>query len=157
MRANGGKPLTDYSFYHLQRQPLEAALPKLLERVQTLNKLLWTYDPDGFLPHGAKADGNQDAQPIYLTADLENPNDASVLVLVDGADGADADGYDRYLYMFDGNDPEALEAARARWKQCRDAGTPATYWQQSPEGRWQEQAASGSATNPASGSREETP
>lgn len=150
--------MTDHSFYHLQRQPLEAALPKLLERVrsaglravvraasdeqvQNLNKLLWTYDPGGFLPHGAKADGNPAEQPIFLTITDENPNEAKVLVLVDGADSEDVSGYDRCLYLFDGNDPEALGAARARWKRFRDSDIPAAYWQQSSEGGWQEKAA----------------
>jgi DNA polymerase-3 subunit chi len=151
--------LTEHSFYHLQRQPLEAALPQLLERiqgaglravvrtgsnerVQHLNKLLWTYQPGSFLPHGARADGNPDAHPFYLTCEDENPNNAKVLVLVDGADPADVGGYDRCLILFDGNDPEALEAARARWKRCRDGAEPAAYWQQSADGRWQEKAAS---------------
>ncbi len=61
---------TEVNFYHLTRSSLEAALPRLLaktlqageravvmlgssERVDALNTHLWTYDPNGFLPHGA--------------------------------------------------------------------------------------------------------
>ena len=60
-------------FYHLQKQPLEDVLPKLLEkaystgqntlvrvgteeRVEFLNSLLWTYNDASFLPHGSKKD-----------------------------------------------------------------------------------------------------
>src|SRR3712207_8578887 len=46
----------------------------------------------------------------------ENPNGASVLVLVDGADPGDLDAYRRVLDLFDGNDPEALASARERWR-----------------------------------------
>ena len=153
--------MTEHSFYHLQRQPLEAALPKLLERVhgvglravvhapsaerlKALNKLLWTYDPDGFLPHGMKGDGEPAGQPIFLTTEGENPNGASVLVLVDGADPEDVSGYDRCLYMFDGNDAEALETARARWRRCAESPEKMTYWQQSEAGGWQEKASANS-------------
>ncbi len=155
--------MTEHSFYHLQRQPLEAALAKLLERVlaagqravvraasdervQNLNKLLWTYDPGSFLPHGARADGDATAHPVYLTCEDENPNQAKVLVLVDGADPADTSGFERCLTLFDGTDPQALDDARARWKRCRQGGAAVTYWQQSPEGRWQEKAATGEPT-----------
>ena len=94
--------MTDINFYHLQRSALEQALPKLLEkiiqagkravvmarseqRVDALNALLWTYDPNSFLPHGSKADGNAAEQPVWLTIEDENPNAATVLVLTDGA------------------------------------------------------------------------
>jgi DNA polymerase-3 subunit chi len=156
--------LTKHSFYHLQRQPLEAALPKLLEsvygaglravvqvsspeRVKDLNKLLWTYDPGGFLPHGTKSDGEAADQPIYLTTANENPNGASVLVLVDGADALDVSAYDRCLYMFDGNDPAALEAARERWRRCAEGTAKMTYWQQSAQGGWQEKASANADEN----------
>lgn len=158
-KASDDNLLTDHSFYHLQRQSIEAALPKLLERVygaglravvragsdeqvQNLNKLLWTYDPGSFLPHGAKTGSSSADQPIHLTSGDENPNQAKVLLLLDGTETGAAEGYERCLYLFDGNDPEALAAARERWKWCRDQGASATYYQQSPEGWWEEKAAS---------------
>ena len=66
--------MTEISFYHLERSPLEQALPKLLEktlsigkralvlastedRVENLAQVLWTYDPDAWLPHGTAKDG----------------------------------------------------------------------------------------------------
>ena len=68
---------TEVNFYHLTRSSLEDTLPRLLtktmqageravvllgsvERVDALNTHLWTYDPDGFLPHGAARDGEAD-------------------------------------------------------------------------------------------------
>ncbi len=72
-------------FYHLERQPLERALPALLEktlakgwravvqaaseeRLAALDLALWTYADDSFLPHGTAKTGSADAQPVYLTA-----------------------------------------------------------------------------------------
>jgi DNA polymerase-3 subunit chi len=149
--------MTDIGFYHLQRSPLEQALPKLLEkvlaagkravlkagsedRVEALNSLLWTYDQRGFLPHGSRKDGHADAQPIWLTDLDDNPNDAQVLILTDGTTSERVDSYERCLDMFDGNDPDAVQAARERWKACNQAGHTVTYWQQTERGGWEKKA-----------------
>ena len=146
--------MTDIGFYHLTRTPLERALPRLLEKVagagrravvlagseeraETLNALLWTFDPDSFLPHGTARDGNPAQQPIWLTTLDENPNGATVLVLIDGMVSARLAEFERCLDLFDGNDPEAVAAARERWRAARQAGHALTYWQQTEQGGWQ--------------------
>ena len=94
--------MTDIRFYHLTRKTLEQALPELLEktvqrgwravvmtsseeRAEALNAHLWSYDQKSFLPHGSKKDGHAADQPVWLTAQDENPNEATVLFLTDGA------------------------------------------------------------------------
>jgi DNA polymerase-3 subunit chi len=148
--------MTDVNFYHLQRSALEQALPKLLEkilqagkravviarseqRVDALNTLLWTFDPNSFVPHGSKADGNGPDQPVWLTTDDENPNAATVLVLTDGAATARLADYERCLELFDGNDPERVADARQRWSEYKAAGHAVTYWQQGERG-WEKKA-----------------
>jgi DNA polymerase III subunit chi len=149
--------MTEVRFYHLQRRTLEQALPKILEkvlernwravvlaasaeRVDALNQLLWTYDPNAFLPHGAARDGFADKQPIWLTAEDENPNNATVLVVVDGSVSDRMDGFDLVCDLFDGNDEDAVLAARARWKACKAVGHALTYWQQNERGGWDKRA-----------------
>jgi len=146
--------VTEVGFYHLTRTPLERALPRLLEkavagglravvragsaeRVEALNGVLWTYDPASFLPHGSARDGNAAEQPIWLTTEDENPNGATLLVLLDGMDSARLESYGRCLDLFDGNDPEAVEAARGRWRARKAAGHALTYWQQTERGGWE--------------------
>jgi len=146
--------VTEINFYHLQRASLDRALPKLLERVlqgghravvvagspervEHLNTVLWTYDFASFLPHGTAADGHGARQPLYLTAEEENPGRADILVLVDGADPVFKDEFDRCLDMFDGNDDRALAAARERWKAAKAAGHPVAYWKQGTAGGWE--------------------
>jgi DNA polymerase-3 subunit chi len=148
--------MADVGFYHLLSTPLERALPRLLERalgqghrvvvcagsterVEHLNALLWTYDEAGFLPHGAARDGNPAAQPIWLTHQPENPNGASILFLVDGVAADDLTGYARCVDIFDGNDPEAVAAARNRWRAATAAGHTLAYWQQTDKG-WEKKA-----------------
>ena len=143
--------MTEIGFYHLQHTPLERALPKLLERglaagyrivviagsrerVEHLDALLWTYDDASFLPHGSRRDGRPERQPIWLTEGDENPNQADMLVLTDGAGSARLAEYRRCLDLFDGNDEAALAAARERWRGAKEAGHALTYWQQTATG-----------------------
>ncbi len=149
--------MTEILFYHLQRQPLERVLPELLEkclerkwrvvvqfgseeRCEAIDAHLWTYREEGFLPHGTVKDGNAPLQPVWLTTTDDNPNGATVRFLADGAEGADYDKYERVVLMFDGNDPDAVDRARAQWTVVKSAGHDATYWQQSERGRWEKKA-----------------
>src|SRR6185437_8735417 len=143
--------MAEIGFYHLLTTPLERALPRLLERavgqghrvvvyagsperVEHLNALLWTHDEAGFLPHGSARDGNAVAQPIWLTHQPENPNNASILFTVDGVEPDGLADYARCIDMFDGNDSDAVEAARNRWRAATAAGHTLTYWQQTEKG-----------------------
>ena len=148
---------TEVLFYHLERQPLERVLPMLVEktvergwravieigdpaRVQPINALLWTYKPESFLPHGTKDDGPAAEQPVYLTTAADNPNGATVRFLVEGAAPADFSRYDRIVLLFDGRNPDALDAARGHWKRAKTSDCKLTYWQQNDDGRWQQKA-----------------
>lgn len=150
--------MAEMLFYHLQRQPLEKVLPPLLEkslargwrvivqassdeRVEALDAHLWTYRDDSFLPHGTDGESDPASQPVLLTTRDHNPNRAEVRFLIDGAEvPADADGYERIVLLFDGEDPDALAAARERWTQAKAQGLATTYWQADEEGRWQRKA-----------------
>ncbi len=147
--------MTEIAFYHLQKSGLDQALPKLLsktlesgeravvlagsqERVDALNNMLWSVDPSGWLPHGSAKEGDADRQPIWLTTEEENPNDASFLFLTDGVSAGDYSDYERCFDLFDGNDYGSVKAARDRWKALKEAGHALTYWQQNEQGRWEE-------------------
>ena len=143
----------EISFYHLTFQPLNIALPKLLEKVVAANmkavvkvstkvqmddidQALWVYDKKSFLPHDTEKSNYKEGQPIYITAEDENPANADVLILTDGAKIQNFEGYKRILEMFDGNNPTAVEQARERWVTYKENGYELTYWQQSETGGW---------------------
>ncbi len=150
--------MTEVLFYHLQRQPIEKVLPTLLERslergwrvvvqasseerVDALDAHLWTYRDDGFLPHGTARENEAAAQPVLLTVGDDNPNGASVRFLIDGAAmPVDPSVYQRIVLLFDGEDPDALNAARRDWTAAKAANLEATYWQTDEEGRWVKKA-----------------
>ena len=148
--------MAELLFYHLERQPLESALPGLLqrslergwrvvvkvgseERLEALNAHLWSFDDASFLPHGAASDGHADEQPIWLTTGDDNPNSATVRFLVDGDDAPDFSGYDRSVFMFDAADEAAIAKARVAWKAATGSAHDATYWKQDENGRWAKQ------------------
>ena len=145
--------MTEIAFYHLTRSPLEAALPKLLEktlqagkralvmagsqqRVEHLNGALWTYDSASWLPHGSDKDGHAGEQPVWLTDGDDNANGAQFLFLTDGASCDDLGAFERCFEMFDGTNPMMVDQARAKWKAYKDAGHELTYWQQTEQGGW---------------------
>lgn len=146
--------MTEVAFYHLTRKPLERAMPELLEkvverglrcvviagsddRVRQLNEHLWTWDKGSFLPHGAEGDGEPADHPIWLTMSEENPNSASVLMLVDGRDAGFKGDFERCLDMFNGLDEDAVQAARDRFRAAKSAGHTVTYWKQNDRGGWE--------------------
>jgi DNA polymerase III subunit chi len=40
------------------------------------------------------------------------------------------------VLVFNGDDPDALAAARAAWKDSKSRGFDVTYWQPDESGRW---------------------
>jgi DNA polymerase III subunit chi len=150
--------MTEILFYQLKGQRLEQVLPALLlkslergwrvvvqasseERIEALDAHLWTWRDDAFLPHGTWREPDAAEQPVLLTPNGENPNRAAVRFLVEGAElPGDAAAYQRLVLLFDGDDPDALAAARERWVKVKDEGFEVTYWQADENGRWQRQA-----------------
>jgi len=111
------------------------------ERVDALDAHLWTYREDGFLAHGTYRESDPNAQPVLLTVHDDNPNGAHVRFLIDGvAVPADASTYQRIVLLFDGEDDDAVAAARARWSEAKAGGLDVTYWQADENGRWEKKA-----------------
>jgi DNA polymerase-3 subunit chi len=154
--------MTEVLFYHLERRSIDDVLPSLVEktlergwraairvesadRAAAIDALLWTYNDQTFLPHAQLGDGDAARQPVLITVEEDNANNANVLFLVGGAappvwDGKLAQSFTRIVLMFDGRDAEALTSARAAWKDAKAAGHDATYWKESASGKFEKQA-----------------
>ena len=145
--------MTDVAFYHLAR-PLEAALPRLLEKalasgervvvrsdaalLKRLDGLLWTYAPASFLPHGLEGP-DAAGQPVLLTTAAGRPANDATIAVIPGGSLADDSGCARLLYLFDGSDAAALDTARAAWRAVKArADATATYWRETDAGRWEQ-------------------
>jgi DNA polymerase-3 subunit chi len=145
--------MTDIRFYHLQKQNLDQALPLILEKalgaghriivqmqnadeVERMNKILWTYKPESFLPHGSKKNGHDSQQPIWLTTEEENPNNASVLILTQGQTSENIGDFKMCCELLNGHDEDSISTARKRWKDYQAADHDVTYWFQDDKGKW---------------------
>lgn len=145
----------EFRFHHLERRRVDQALPDLLgrlyaegrrivlrapsaEMVQALNDRLWTFDDASFLPHGAAGDGDPATQPVFLTEKVENPNAATVLLLLAAAETSPGDdAFECVIRLFDGRDEVALGEARREWKRLKDAGLELSYWREGDLGGWE--------------------
>jgi DNA polymerase-3 subunit chi len=148
--------VAEIGFYHLTRTALPEALARLLgrtlqsgqralvlcpdaARLKALDTALWTCPEPAWLPHGTQADGDADLQPVWLSTEPEPANGARFLFLVDGVETDRNAAFDRVFDLFDGNDPDAVAAARDRWRAAKDGGHTLTYWKQGPRG-WEKGA-----------------
>ncbi len=62
------------------------------------------------------------------------------MFLADGMDTENIAAFERCFDLFDGNDEDALAAARHRWKERKESGHAVTYWQQNDKGGWEKKA-----------------
>lgn len=147
-------------FYHLTRSTPSATLAQLLPRalgqgwramvrgtdataLERLDGQLWLGGGDeGFLPHGQEGGPHDADQPVLLGRGGA-VNGARVLALIDGATAADDEiaAMERVWVLFDGNDPDRVQAARSQWKTTVAAGHAAQYWSEDG-GRWEKKAES---------------
>src|SRR5215204_3304251 len=112
--------MTEILFYHLQGMSLESVLPPLLEKSLERG---WRVVVQSTSPERTEE---------------RNPNRANVRFLIDNAAlPADCDSYERVVLVFNGDDDDALTAARGIWTDCKARGFELTYWQADERGRWQ--------------------
>ncbi|MEH3160284.1 MAG: DNA polymerase III subunit chi [Sphingomonas taxi] len=142
-------------FYHLTATPLDRALPQIAAKVVEgggrllivtaldgqrgdLDRLLWTYRADSFLPHAQAGAGDDTIQPVLLAADVTPANGARHVALVDGEWRDAALAFDRAFHFFE---DAHIRAARDAWRALggRD-GVERRYWKQNDAGRWEQAA-----------------
>ena len=144
--------MSEVLFYHLTSSSLGQTLPGLLARtldrgwravvqfgdpaeLPVMDDLLWTQGDGSFLPHGTDAPKDQ---PIYLTAQADNPGGAEVAFLVAGArfDPAQAARVQRTCLIFDAANTDHMASAREDWLKVKGgSGLTGTYWAQE-DGSW---------------------
>ena len=142
-------------FYHLTTAPLERVLPQIAEKVlasgarllivdaddrrrASIDRLLWSYAADSFLPHAAIGAGDDAAQPILIAGQVNAANGARHIALIDGEWRDGALDFDRAFHFFD---EDAIRSARIAWKALADrAGVERRYWKQNDAGRWEQVA-----------------
>ncbi|SEM61123.1 DNA polymerase III, chi subunit [Sphingomonas gellani] len=142
-------------FYHLTVTPLARALPQIAEKVvasgarllivsgdaeqrTAIDRLLWSYTPDSFLPHAQIGACDDTVQLVLIAGDVNAANRARHIALIDGLWRDEALDFDRAFHFFD---EEAIRAARGAWKGLGEReGVERRYWKQNDAGRWEQAA-----------------
>jgi DNA polymerase-3 subunit chi len=140
-------------FYHLTARPLEKVLPAICEKLvgagerllvvagegqgEALDRELWAYAPESFLPHARAGSANDAAQPILIATEAAPPqNGARNIAIADGHWRDEALGFDRVFYFFDS---ATIDQARTSWRALKErGGSERHYWKQDENGRWAE-------------------
>ena len=91
------------------------------EALEKFDNWLWTYNQDSFIAHGTAKDRFPERQPIYLTCNMEIPNQATTLILMNRTEHpvADLKSFQEVRVIFDDN---KKQAAREFWAECVRAG-----------------------------------
>ena len=109
----------------LARKAFDAGFPTLVlardtAQAEAIDDLMWSFDPDAYLPHQiAGSDEEDEVTPILILApDADSPMRPMVINLRDAAVEGD---FDRVLEVVPA-DPAARAPLRERWKQYQARG-----------------------------------
>lgn len=140
----------ELNFYHVMTGNLVPSIVKLLEkvyisdqrcvfyspieeRVQIVDKTLWTFSTNAFVPHGTKDMGSPNFQPIYMTSEINNPNDSIVLLLTDSFDYKSWNqNFEKVLFVFE--DESSSQVGRSLYEDLKNQQENVKYWKQSRNG-----------------------
>lgn len=140
----------ELNFYHVMSGNLVPSVVKLLEkvydsgkksvffspleeRVKIVDKTLWTFSKNAFIPHGDRSLGFSELQSVYLTSEIENPNQATVLVMTDDFDYKSWNqNFERTIFIFE--DDNSAETAQSMFADLKNQGENVKYWKQSQSG-----------------------
>ena len=109
----------------LAKKAYAANLPILVlardaAQAEALDDLLWSFDPDAYLPHqiAGMDEGDDDTPILIATPDMDIPARALLINLRDAAPGG---SYERVLEVVPA-DPQARGPLRERWKHYQALG-----------------------------------
>lgn len=139
-------------FYHLTVTPIERALPQIAAKVLAtggrllivsddeaqrgaIDRLLWNYTPESFLPHGQAGNEDDARQPVLIAPDPAPANAATNVALIDGRWRDEALTFERAFHFFDA---DRIADARLAWKALADRDdVERRYWKQDDAGKWE--------------------
>lgn len=146
--------MTEVRFYHLSQDVTTKAVPEILgkalardmkillkvpdaERAAFYDDWLWRFQPESFLPHGKEGDPFPEKQPVWISADDQAPNGATMVMVVEEAEMPPLADFALVCLLFDSENPHRLERARKLWGELKKQdGLSLTYWQQQDNGSW---------------------
>lgn len=98
------------------------------EQAQHLDRLLWTYREDSFLPHGLVGAVDPELTPILISADGEPASETQVLLNLSNQIPGCLDRFERLCEAID-QDPVVRAGGRQRFRAYRETGYPLNHHQ----------------------------
>ena len=141
----------EVSFYQISNERFVQSLVRLLEkifqtgarclfyspseeRIRVLDKTLWTFSTNAFIPHGDASLGFADQQSVYLTNKIENPNKSEILLLADSFEYEQFPfDFKRLVFAFADSERE-IQQASALFNHLKNKYECVHYWRQSQKG-----------------------
>ena len=139
--------MNSVNFYHLNKTDTYFALCKLVnqafaqerkvlvrtssqEVTEEINEILWSYDLTSFLPHSKAGDQNNEASPIHISNESDNPNNASYLFVVNNSNFSIPEicQFQRTFIIFNNQDKEFMDIARKLWVDTAGSNLGRRYW-----------------------------
>lgn len=104
------------------------------ERIDLIDKTLWTFSTNAFIPHGSYKFGFPEKQPIYFTNKYENPNDANILAITDTLEIPDSfmNNFEKIMFIFE--EMSQVEYAHEFYQVLKKNCKYVNYWKQSANG-----------------------
>ncbi len=140
----------ELNFYHVETGNLVPSVVKLLakiydtgkrsiffspdeNRVKYVDRTLWTFSTNAFIPHGDKEFGFCDKQSVYMASEIENPNQATILLMTDSFDykGWNQD-FEKVIFVFE--DDDSAKTAQEMLTDLKNQKENVNYWRQSRKG-----------------------
>lgn len=112
---------------------------------EAINNTLWSFSSTSFIPHGCSIDPEPSSQPIYITTNYENPNQAKILVLVILSYNCCNANYDnnisyfqqfeRILLIFKENDSKLIDHMNNYYHRLKQDGYLPSYFKQKQQNK----------------------
>ena len=149
--------VSEVYFYHLTRQRVDQALRPLLRKclangwrvvirgreaaeMQQLDDALWQGPAEEFLPHGLAGAAQAADQPVLLALEGHAaPHDCLICIGGSAVTVDEVLSSKRVCILFQDDNGQHMQNARAQWKSLTEAGIAAKYWSQA-QGNWALQA-----------------
>ena len=123
---------------------------------EAIDDALWVADGDSWIPHGLDDAPGRDKAPVWICSasndkdsndkdgaetDSVNPDDATFLFLLHGAQRDDMPRFERVFNIFDGRSEAQVGQARDQWQSWRDMdAAEMRYFAQDDAGKWEQRA-----------------
>ena len=135
----------EYVFYSAQPSSFLLTLAKLVEKVydsgvravvvfndrnllEEFDNTLWTYSSNAFIPHG---ENDPEFQAVWLTTEVENKNDAKVVILVNNFCTKTLEHTNKVLFFFS---QDQDKTALVTYEELKKNKKSVNYWNQSAKG-----------------------